>query len=118
MSVGIEKVGMSKPRVEARLEEELGRLKAETGLGSELVVKWAPKPDSDRHGEVRGFTIYIYDESEDRAFLTLKHEFLDYHITKEIIDPLVKFINLEKRLIEDLVYDRKERLVKRFLKIL
>lgn len=109
---------MSKRRVEAKLEEELGRLRAETGLGSELSVKWAPKPDSDRHGEVIGTAIYVYDVCEDRALLTVKHEFLDYHITKEVIDPLVKFINIEKCLIEDLVYDRKERLVKRFLKLL
>ena len=108
----------SRGSVEARLEEELERLKVETGLGCELSVKWAPNPDSDRHGEVLGTVIYVYDLCEDRAVLTLKHEFLDYHITKEVIDPLVKFINIEKCLIEDLVYDRKERLVKRFLKLL
>ena len=50
---------MSKPRVEAKLEEELGRLKAETGLGYELSVKWAPNPDSNKHGEVQGTVIYI-----------------------------------------------------------
>jgi hypothetical protein len=104
--------------VEARLEEELQRLKVETGLGDELSVKWIPNPDSDRHGEVKGTMIYIYDDCEERAVVTLKHEFIDYHISKEVIEPLVKYINVQKCLIEDLVYDRKERLVKRFLKLL
>jgi len=103
--------------VEAKLDEELQRLKFETGLGCELSVKWAPNPDSDKHGEVLGTVIYVYDVCEDRALLTLKHEFLDHHITKEVIDPLVKYINVQKCLIEDLVYDRKERLVKRFLRL-
>ena len=101
-----------------RLEEELRQLKVETGLGYELSVKWTPNPDSDRHGEVKGTVTYIYDDCEDRALLTLKHEFLDYHISKEVIEPLIKYINVQKCLIEDLVYSRKERLVRRFLKLL
>ena len=100
-----------------RLEEELGRLKVESGLGFELSVKWIPNPDSDRHGEVKGTIIYIYD-CEERALLTLKHEFLEYNITKEVIDPLVKIINIQKCIIDDLISSRKERLVKRFLKLL
>jgi len=103
--------------VEARLDEELQRLKVETGLGYELSVKLAPNQNSDRHGEVLGTVIYIYDESEDRAFLTLKHEFIDYHISKEVIEPLIKYINIQKCLIEDLIYSRKERLVERFLRL-
>ena len=99
------------------LDEELGRLKVETGLGYELSVRWAPDPRSDRHGEVNGTVIYIYDDCEDRAFLTLRHEFLDFHITKEVIEPLLKLVNTQKCLIEDLIYSRKERLVKRFLKL-
>ncbi len=106
------------PEVEARLEEELRRLRVESGLGYELSVKWIPKPDSNRHGEVKGTTIYVYDDCEDRAVLTLKHEFIDYHISKEVIEPLIKYINVQKCLIEDLIYSRKERLVKRFLRLL
>ena len=105
-------------RVEARLGEELGRLKVESGLGYELSVKWIPNSDSDRHGEVEGTVIYIYDDCEERALLTLKHEFIEYNITKEVIDPLIKYINVQKCMIEDLISSRKERLVKRFLKLL
>lgn len=108
----------SSPPVEARLENELERLKRESGLGHDLEVRWIPNPNSDRHGEVKGGVIRIYDEDEERALLTLKHEFIDYHISKEIVEPLVKYINMQKCLIEDLVYGRKERLVKRVLKLL
>lgn len=104
--------------VEARLGEELGRLKVETGLGYELSVKWTPNPESDRRGEVKGTVIYVYDVCEDRALLTLRHEFLDYHVSKEVIEPLIKYINVQKCLIEDLIYSRKEQLVKRFLRLL
>jgi len=105
-------------RQKNRLESELERLKVGSGMGYELSVRWVPNPDSDRHGEVRGTVIYVYDDCEDRALLTLKHEFIDYHISKEVIEPLIKYINVQKCMIEDLIYSRKERLVKRILKLL
>ncbi|MHA1632268.1 MAG: hypothetical protein ACTSXC_05600, partial [Candidatus Freyarchaeota archaeon] len=104
--------------VEARLREELRRLKEESGRGYGLSVRWVPNPDSDRHGEVKGDIIYIYDTLEDRALETLEHEFVDQAITEEVIDPLIKYINIQKCLIEDLIYSRKERLVKSLLKLL
>jgi len=97
---------------------ELETLRVESGIGYELSVKWVPNPSSDRHGEVKGTVIYIYDGCEDRALLTLKHEFIDYHISKEVIEPLINYINVQKCMIEDLIYKRKERLVKSFLKLL
>jgi len=100
------------------LHEELERLKGESGLGHKLRVRWVPNLNSDRHGEVKGDVIYIYDEREERALLTLKHEFIDYHINKEVIEPLIKYINMQKCLIEDLIYSRKERLVERILRLL
>ena len=104
--------------VESTLREELERLKMNSGMGHELRVKWIPNPNSDRHGEVKGSMVYIYDKHEERALLTLKHEFIDYHINKEIIEPLIKYINLQKCLVEDLIYSRKENLIKKILKIL
>lgn len=104
--------------VEARLDDELERLKVESGMGCELSVRWVPNPGSDRHGEVKGSVIYVYDEDEERAFLTLKHEFIEYHISKEVVKPLIKLINIQKCVIEDLIYSRKERLVKGILKLL
>ena len=103
--------------IELRLARELNRLKRVTGLGHHLEVMWRPDEASDRHGEVKGNLIFIYDLAEEDAVRTLKHEFLDYLITDEIIDPLVKQINLQKSLIESLVYERKERIIERFLSL-
>ena len=108
----------SRRSVEAVLEAELERLKAESGLDCELKVRWIPNPGYGRHGEVKGKTIFIYDESFDRALTTLKHEFIEYHINKELLEPLVKLINVQKCIIEDLIYSRKERLVKGLIKLL
>ncbi|MEM2905723.1 MAG: hypothetical protein QW587_08330 [Candidatus Bathyarchaeia archaeon] len=100
-----------------RLARELERLKRETGLGQGLLVKWCPDADSDRHGEVKGDVIYVYDMDEERALATVKHEFIDYHISKEIVEPLVEYVNMQKRTIEALIYRRKEVLVERLSKL-
>lgn len=117
-STGAERNPKNGYEVESTLREELERLKMNSGMGHELRVKWIPNPNSDRHGEVKGSMVYIYDKHEERALLTLKHEFIDYHINKEIIEPLIKYINLQKCLVEDLIYSRKENLIKKILKIL
>jgi len=110
--------GNLKAVVSSALSEELDRLKRETGACHELTVRWVPNPRSDRHGEVKGTVVYVYDEEPEEALLTLKHEFVDYYVSKEIVKPLVKWINMEKCLIEDLIYKRKERVVEGLLKIL
>jgi hypothetical protein len=116
-SVSLHDVGPSDD-VQVELEGELERLKKVSGLGEELKVRWVPNPNSDRHGEVKGDVVYVYDEDEGRALLTLRHEFIDYHVSSDVVEPLIKYINMQKCLIEDLIYGRKERLVKRFLRLL
>ncbi|RLI46747.1 hypothetical protein DRO69_02410 [Candidatus Bathyarchaeota archaeon] len=115
---GAERNLKNRRELEVKLKGELEKLKMNSGMGHELRVRWLPNPNLDRHGEVKGDVICIYDEHEERAILTLKHEFIDYHISKEIVKPLIKYINMQKCLIEDLIYSRKERLVKRILKLL
>lgn len=100
------------------MEGELERLKMNSGIGHELRVKWLPNPNSDRHGEVKAKVIHIYDEDVEEALETLKHEFIDHHITKEIVEPLIEYVNMQKRIIEGLVYRRKERLVEGLSKLL
>lgn len=73
-------------------------------------------PHSDRHGEVKGTVIYDGDPAE--ALRTPRHEFIDCYVCKGIIQPLVKWINMQKSLIEDLIYARKEDLVKVLLALL
>jgi len=71
------------------LEEELESLKKLTGMGSYLRLLWFPLEDPDRHGEVKCDVIIIYDKDDEVAVRTLRHEFFDHLITKEIVDPLV-----------------------------
>ena len=108
----------SKLPVHEILKVELEKLKDQTRACQELTLRWAPNPQFDRHGEIKGTTIYIYDENPEEALHTLRHEFIDYYICKEIIQPLVKWINMQKSLIEDLIYARKENLVKVLLTLL
>lgn len=96
--------------VEARLRRELRRLQQRYGLGLELKdVKWIPR-EGDLSGEVKNGVVYVYDKDCEKAVRTLKHEILDQTLT-EVLEPLVRYINLQKSLIEGLVYRRKERVV-------
>jgi len=97
---------------------ELQRLKEKLWVCRELTLMWIPNPQSDKHGEVKGTIIYIYDEDLESALHTLRHEFIDYYVTKEVIEPLIKYINMQKNLIEDLIYERKEKVAENTLTLL
>ncbi|MEA2089187.1 MAG: hypothetical protein U9O89_00280 [Thermoproteota archaeon] len=109
---------LSSKEIQGKLEETLARLKRDTGLGSDLRVEWHPNLGSNRHGEVKESVIYIYDADEGEAVRTLKHEFWDYHITREIVDPLIQYVNMQKNVIEGLIYKKKERVVQGLSKLL
>lgn len=49
-------------------------------------MKWIPNGIDKLSGEVRGNLILIYDENEEAAIETLKHEFLDCAIS-QVIEP-------------------------------
>ena len=104
--------------VQKRLEEELERLKALLNGSCTLIVRWIPRDESTVSGEVKGGIIFVYERDEEQAIATLKHEFIDHHMTHEVIRPLVEYINVQKSLIESLIYKRKEDLVNRVAKLL
>ncbi|MGQ9469463.1 MAG: hypothetical protein ACUVTD_06520 [Nitrososphaerales archaeon] len=96
--------------LQERLEEELERLKRKLKMGYELKVVLLPDNNSSLAGEVKGETIFIYEEDFEKALETLRHEFLDYSISKtiepykEIANKLIIYINEE-------AYRRKEKLI-------
>ena len=110
--------GFTKQGTQRRLEKELRRLKRGLDVGYNLKVRWIPNGESKLAGEVRGSVIYVYEKDEGKAVETLKHEFIDHHITKEIVEPLVEYVNMQKSLIERLIYKRKESLVDSLSKLL
>ena len=93
-----------------RLIEELGRLQQKLGLGYELSVVWLPDNHNKLSGEVKGNKIRIYEEDESKALEILKHEFLDYAISK-VMEPYEKIANKLIGLINDEAYYRKEKLI-------
>jgi len=100
-----------------RLIEELERLQRKVGLGYELSVVWLPDSRSNLSGEVKGDKIRIYEVDEEKALETLKHEFLDYLISKSI-EPYEKVANLMIRMVNDEGYARKEKLVEALSRLL
>ena len=96
--------------IQGILDEELDRCKRVLGVGSELRVRWLPNGSRQLSGEVRGKVILIYEEDEQAALETLKHEYLDWAIS-QVIDIHSKVTNKLISLINEEAYGRKERLV-------
>lgn len=92
------------------LERELARLKSRLKTGYELKVVWNPDGNSHLSGKVDGGTIYIFDEKIEEAVKTLKHEFLDYVISK-IIEPYRNVANKLIMLLNEETYRRKEEII-------
>ena len=99
------------------LAEELERLKNLLGVGHELTVEWLPGQNEKLSGEVKGHCIYVYDKDEKSALETLKHEFLDYLISR-VVEPYEKVANLMIRMVNDEGYARKEKLVEALSQLL
>ena len=99
-----------------QLDQELSKLKSKFHMVHELKVKWFPNPDSKKSGEVIGKTIYIYEEDEAKALDTLRHEYLEYILTYELIAPYKKLVNKLISLFEEGMYERKKKLIEKLLK--
>jgi hypothetical protein len=99
------------------LEEELERLKRLLKMGYELKVVWLPNNNLSLSGEVKGETIYVYEEDLDKALETLKHEFLDYAIS-QVIEPYRRIANQLIMLLNEEAYKKKEELIEKLVKII
>ncbi|MEM2191684.1 MAG: hypothetical protein QXW77_02980 [Candidatus Hadarchaeales archaeon] len=99
------------------LERELGRLKSRLKTGYELRVVWNPDGNNRLSGRVDGNTIYIFDEKIEEAVKTLKHEFLDYVISK-IIEPYRNVANKLIMLLNEETYRRKEEIIENLCELI
>jgi len=86
-------------------------------MGYELKVVWVPNDNLKLSGEVKGETIYVYDEKGNVAVETLKHEFIDYAIST-VIQPYKEVTNRFISLINEDAYKRKERIVEALCQLL
>jgi len=103
--------------LQRKLEAKLERLKKILKLGYELKVRWTLNNNSKLSGEVKAETIYIYDENEESAIEILKHEFIDYAVSK-VIEPYKEVTNKLILLINEDTYKRKEKLVETLCKLI
>jgi len=78
---------------------------------------WLPDSHSKLSGEVKGDQIRVYEVDEEKALETLKHEFLDYLISKSA-EPYEKVTNLLIKMVNDEGYARKEKLVEALSQLL
>jgi len=100
-----------------RLENELKRLKKRLKLGYELKVVWSPNNNGNLSGEVKGDVIYVYEEGEKEALKTLRHEFLDYAISK-LIEPYKNVTNKLIMLMNEESYKRKEKFIEALVELI
>jgi len=61
--------------------------------------------------EVTGTTIRIYEADQAKALEPLRHEYIEYLLTRDLVAPYKRLINKLISLFEEEVYDRKEKLV-------
>lgn len=109
-------VSKSEVNCQQILEKELERLKRILNAGYELKVKWIPRNNGNLCGEVKGNYIFIYDENIEDALMTLKHEVVDYAISK-VIEPYMQVTNKLIALLNERAYQQKERLIENLIKL-
>lgn len=91
--------GVNRKDIQNRLEGELTRLKAKLGLGGHLRVLWDPRDSlpGGEHGRVTGNIIHVYDRDWEEALHTVRHEFWEYILTREFLEPRVMELRLHRR---------------------
>ena len=120
----MERVGVGRMRVtrtgskgiQAELERELKALMEKLGING-LQVLWSPDETSKLSGEIRGSVIHIYESSLEKARETLKHEVLDYLVSKPI-ELQIDITNALIKLLKEIAYAKKEEVVQKLSKII
>jgi hypothetical protein len=105
---------------QALLEKELIALKTLLPFeaAQKLSVCWKPNLNAPVLGEIVDCTIFLYDSNIEAAVSTLKHEYLDFYLSKRLISPLISMLNLFIELKTKEVYLEKERVVDSLLKFI
>ena len=103
--------------VQKILDDELERLKRKSGFNLNVEVRWIPNGSVEKSGEVKGNTIYIYEEDREEALKTLRHEFLELLLAR-YSSMHKKVINKLLEVIEELFYLEKERTIRAILNLI
>ncbi|MBS7632217.1 hypothetical protein KEJ15_01150 [Candidatus Bathyarchaeota archaeon] len=97
--------------LEERMQSILDR------LGVPLRVKWIPKINIAKHGEITSGVLYVYDKNESEAWLTFQHEVFEYKF-KEVTYVYRTLVNSLIEGFEKLAYERKEKFLEFLPRIL
>lgn len=98
-----------------KLDSEFSRLKQILGISEDLKLEWIPNKSfsgsgKELSGEVINNVVFIYEEDFSEALKTLKHELIDYQLSRAI-EPYKEVTNKLISLINDEAYKKKEKLV-------
>lgn len=107
----------SSPVNESTLEDELKEIMSILGVNDDLTVVWTPDATRTVVGEVKGRIVHIYEPTFEAAVKTLRHEVVDYMVSRAIA-PYRDVTNAMIKLINDGAYHEKEKLVERLCKLL
>jgi len=100
------------------LELEFGSLKRTLRLDDGLRLRWMPAANGGGlSGEVRGNTVFIYDPDYEAASSTLRHELIDYLVSRAI-EPYKEVANKLILLLNERAYRNKEDVVERLCALL
>jgi len=99
------------------LDAELARLKHRSGTGEDYEVRWIPRAESAKEGEVVGDTIYVYSIDYECAVRTLQHEFLDAMVSGAAV-PYLDLVNALLAIVSDIAYRKKEDAVESLARML
>ena len=99
------------------LGQELERLKRILNVGHDLKVRWVPNRDESISGEVSETVIYLYDDNEEIALETLRHEFIDWAVSK-VIEPYMEVTNRLISFLNERAYRQKEDLVEKISRLI
>lgn len=105
-----------------RFEGELENLKGKVGIGFEVSLCWLPGTVKYKNGkqlveEVIQDTILIYTKDHDEASELIRHGFVEW-ILNQHTKPYRQLINKLIALFEEQQYERKEKTVETFAKLL
>jgi len=111
-----EKVCNLSTDLQKKLEDELEKLKRKLSI-NDLQVIWIPEGDLKLSGKVEGNMIFIYEVDEEKAIDALRHELIDYIISK-VIEPYRAFANKLVELMNEEAYKRKEQVIETLKKLI
>jgi len=117
--------------MESELNKELKRLQLKYGAGFELKLEWHPtdllhrptiqRADGKRlkvNGEWANTTITIYeDESLDKALHILRHEFIEWMLLSNLVDPYVILANTLQNVFQTLSYKAQEKQIELLVRL-